>query len=274
MSPTWSDVDPEPTPRISAIGWMRIVLKGVPLATVLFGGLLIHLLVRLVEQPFFGIRRPWTPWITQGVCIASLWIIRLRRHVEGTRMKHPGAVVANHASWLDIFVLNAGKRIYFVSKSEVSGWPVIGWLARAVGTVFIVRDPRQAKSQQHMIEERLKLGHKLLFFPEGTSSDGVRVLEFKSTLFAAFLRDDLKSEMWLQPVTIRYHAPKGMPSKFYGWWGEMNFAGHLLKVLATGQDGSVRVVYHEPHRTAGFPDRKALARACEADVRRAFGAAS
>jgi lyso-ornithine lipid O-acyltransferase len=97
-------------------------------------------------------------------------------------MQHKGALVANHASWLDIFTLNACDRIYFVSKSEVAGWPGIGWLARATGTVFINRQGREAQMQKLLFEARLRAGHRLLFFPEGTSTDGQRVLDFKSTL--------------------------------------------------------------------------------------------
>ena len=99
----------------------------------------------------------------------------------------PSTVVANHASWLDIFALNAPQRIYFVSKDEVRDWPGIGWLARATGTVFIARKSREAGVQARLFETRMAAGHRLLFFPEGTSTDGRRVLPFKTTLFAAFL---------------------------------------------------------------------------------------
>ena len=67
-------------------------------------------------------------------------------------MTAPGAIVANHSSWLDIFALNAAQRVYFVAKSEVAGWPGIGWLARATGTVFIARKGTEAKKQQEIFE--------------------------------------------------------------------------------------------------------------------------
>ena len=113
-------------------------------------------------------------------------ILGIRLQVTGRPMAERGAVVANHASWLDIFVLNAVSRVYFVSKAEVAGWAGIGWLARATGTVFIARKGTEAKEQQALFEARLRAGHRLLFFPEGTSTDSLRVLPFKSTLFAAF----------------------------------------------------------------------------------------
>jgi lyso-ornithine lipid O-acyltransferase len=144
-------------------------------------------------------------------------------------MRERGAVVANHSSWMDIFALNARKRVYFVSKAEVARWPGIGWLARATGTVFINRDPKEARAQQTVFEARLKAGHKLLFFPEGTSTDGQRILPFKSTLFGAFFAPDLRDILWVQPVTVIYTAPPGEDPRFYAWWGDMSFGGHLLK---------------------------------------------
>jgi 1-acyl-sn-glycerol-3-phosphate acyltransferase len=83
--------------------------------------------------------------------------------------------VANHAGWLDIFTLNAVQRVYFVSKSEVAAWAGVGVLARVTGTVFIDRQARQAAEQARMLQDRLAAGHRLLFFPEGTSSDARRV---------------------------------------------------------------------------------------------------
>jgi 1-acyl-sn-glycerol-3-phosphate acyltransferase len=176
-------------------------------------------------------------------------------------------VVANHVSWLDIFALNARKRVYFVSKSEVAGWPGIGWLARATGTVFIERNPARAREQTEVFEARLFAGHKLLFFPEGTSTDGLRVLPFKTTLFQAFFTDHLRDRMYVQPVSVIYSAPPGEASRFYGWWGDMEFGSHLVKTLAVRRQGAVRLVYHLPLRVADFPDRKSLAAQCEEAVR-------
>lgn len=182
-------------------------------------------------------------------------------------MKGRGAVVCNHASWLDIFSLNAAKRIYFVSKSEVAGWPGIGWLARATGTVFIERNPTRAREQTRVFEDRLLAGHKLLFFPEGTSTDGLQVIPFKTTLFQAFFAPNLVQEIAIQPVSLIYKAPRGKDPRFYGWWGDMSFGTHLLSTLAPARQGSVTVIYHTPLQVADFSERKALAMACEKAVR-------
>ncbi|KPA22573.1 2-acyl-glycerophospho-ethanolamine acyltransferase [Shimia sp. SK013] len=251
-------------------GWIRVILRGVPLGILVFGCLMLLLLVRMFEAPMYGLRRPWTPYITRFVCRAAFRILGIGFSSKGTPMTLRGAVVANHSSWLDIFTLNARKNVYFVSKAEVAKWPGIGWLARATGTVFINRDRREAAAQKRVFEDRLLAGHKLLFFPEGTSTDGQRVLPFKSTLFAAFFDARLHDEMHIQPVTVRYIAPKGEDARFYGWWGDMGFGPHLLVTLGARRQGHVVVVYHEELRVADFDSRKALAEAAEQKVRGAL----
>ena len=270
MAVRWDPgLEPAPVP-IGPAGWLRAALRGSALVAVTFGGLGLLLALRLVERPLWGAHRPWTPHITQAVCRLAFIVLGIRRKVRGSQMRQHGAVVSNHGSWLDIFALNASKRVYFVSKSEVASWPAIGWLARATGTVFINRRASEALKQRQAFARRLRAGHKLLFFPEGTSTDGLRILPFKSTLFAAFFEDGLREELWIQPVTASYRAPPGADPRFYGWWGEMAFGPHLLQVLAAPRQGTVELVYHAPLRVADFPDRKALARACEQAVRAGF----
>lgn len=267
MTAVWT---PPPEPEVQPLSladWLRLVMRGSILGTITFGGLALMLLLRLIERPLFGLHRPVTPYLTQAVCRMAFVILGMGYITRGKRMEERGAVVCNHVSWLDIFALNARKRIYFVSKSEVAGWPGIGWLARATGTVFINRNPSDARRQQVLFEQRLLAGHKLLFFPEGTSTDGTLVLPFKSTLFQAFFSDDLKHRTSIQPVTLIYHAPEGEDSRFYGWWGEMGFAPHLVKVLAARRNGSVELLYHPPVRVDTFPNRKSLATYVEDVVR-------
>jgi len=270
MKPTWQSDDKAAPLAISPLGWLRVIWRGGLLGLVTFGGLIVLAAVRLIERPVWNQHRPWTPFITQFVCRMALIIIGIPFHASGTLMHEAGGVVVNHASWLDIFVLNARKRIYFVSKSEVAGWPAIGWLARATGTVFINRNGRDARIQRDLLLKRLSVGHKLLFFPEGTSTDSRHIIPFKSTLFAAFFTSDLHQDLFIQPVTVIYRAPKGEDARFYGWWGDMEFAAHLLKVLAARRQGAVEVIYHAPLKVGDFADRKSLARACEKVVRSGF----
>lgn len=267
MKPLWdSDVPPEPY-HITPAGWLRVLVRGSAMVLVVFGGLIILLLMRLIERPLWGDHRPVTPFITQFVCRATFVILGMQHKTTGQQMSQKGAIVANHSTWLDIFALNARKRIYFVAKSEVASWQGIGWLARATGTVFIRRHARDAKLQKTVFETRLRVGHKLLFFPEGTSTDGTCILSFKSTLFAAFFTKELVDILWIQPVTVIYTAPKGQPGRFYGWWGEMDFGSHFLKLLAVRRQGRVEIVYHTPLKISDFENRKLLAKACEDCVR-------
>ena len=264
---TWTSDDLPPSHRITAAGWARVVLRGAAVAVLTFGGLALLLLVRLVERPLFGEGRPVTPFITQFVCRSAFGLMGIRYRTVGQPMPGQGAVVANHSSWLDIFALNAAQRIYFVSKAEVARWPGIGWLARATGTVFIARDRTQATAQIEVFRRRLGHGHRLLFFPEGTSTDGLQVLPFKPTLFAAFFDDALRDSLSIQPVSVIYTAPDGADARHYGWWGEMDFASHLLATLAQSPQGGVTVVYHDPVNVSAFANRKALAAHLEQTVR-------
>lgn len=270
---TWESEEGYPVqPDLSGMGLLRAILRGVPLAFLVFGCLAMLLLLRLIERPLFGLQRPWTPYITQFVCRNAFRLLGIGFSTVGTPIRGQGAVVANHASWLDIFALNAPQQVYFVSKAEVANWPGIGWLARATGTLFIRRDRREARAHKKLFEDLLLAGHQLLFFPEGTSSDSLRVLPFKTTLFEAFFDPRLHDEMVIQPVTVHYIAPKGAEARFYGWWGDMDFGPHLLSTLAAPRQGRVEVMYHTPLKVADFANRKALARAAEDQIRKGLEA--
>ena len=267
MSKAWDpDITPHAT-RLGLVGWIYFSARVLALGGLVFGGLGVLALVRLAERPLFGHHRPLTPHITQFVCRGAFLIIGVQHRTEGEIMTGPGAVVANHTGWLDIFALNARKRIYFVSKDEVAGWPGIGLLARATGTLFIRRNQREARAHVETFVERLSLGHKLLFFPEGTSTDGRRVLPFKPTLFAAFFADGLRETLAIQPVSVIYRAAPGADPRQYGWWGDMDFAPHFVGTLGARKQGSVTICYHPPVQVRDFADRKSLASALEDRVR-------
>ena len=265
--PSWrGDGPPMAMPRITPAGWLRVALRGGGMILWLAFGVLVLLLMRLPERLLAGPRRPVTgPWV-QAVCRLCLAILGLRWRRVGQPMRGPGAVVANHSSWLDILTLNAALPVFFVSKAEVAGWPGINILTRVTDTHFVRRDPRLAAAQAAEFAARTRAGHRLLFFPEGTSTDGRRVLPFKPTLFQAFLDPALPAGLAVQPVTAAYHAPAGRDPRFYGWWGDMGLGPHLLAVLAQAPQGSVVVTLHPPVAVAGR-DRKTLARDCEAAVR-------
>ncbi len=266
---TWRGRAPSAEGAVPVPGRLLAALRLGPLAVWIFGLLALHGVVRLVERPFCGTGRPVTPWITVVACRGALAIMGIRWRATGAGMRGPGAVVANHGTWIDIFALNAAGPLCFVSKSDVAGWPGIGLLARATGTVFVNRAPREAGAQRGLLQRRLAAGHRLLFFPEGTSSDTLRVLPFKSTLFGSFFSAGGGHDIAVQPVTVIYHPPEGAPADFFGWWGDMGFGADLVKHLASRRGGAVEVRRHPPLRAADFPDRKALARTAEAVIRAA-----
>ena len=120
-SPTWIGSDdylPQRQPK--GMDWVRIARRGIPGVLVIAVCLILLLLVRLIERPLFGQRRPVTPFITCFVCRSVIWLIGFQYEVKGQPMEHPGAVVANHASWLDIFTLNAPQSRFTLCPNQKS----------------------------------------------------------------------------------------------------------------------------------------------------------
>lgn len=255
-------------PKTKMIHWPRIALRIAILAVGSFIIMTLYMLFIVIEKIL--------PRLHFTATLASLWgrlglfATGLKLEVVGKHMKHGGALVANHCSWLDIFTFHGAARISFVSKSEVRSWPVIGFMARVTGTLFIERRARLAKAHQQALLERLDKGDQLCFFPEGTSTDSRRILEFKSTLFSVFHTKELIDHVWVQPATATYFAPDGQEEDFYGWYGKMGFAEHILAVMAYSKGGRVRVTLHEPVKASDFATRKDLARYCEKVVRAGF----
>ncbi len=175
----------------------------------------------------------------------------------------PTLFVANHSSYLDITVLAATVEGGFVSKAEVARWPVFGWLAKLQRSVFVERADRAgAARQRDEIRKRLDDGDNLILFPEGTSSDGIHLLPFKSTLFAA-AEDE---RVLVQPVSVVYQRLDGIPlgrfhRPFFAWYGDMTMGPHLWKALGMGQL-TVVMLFHEPVKLKDFGSRKALAEHC------------
>lgn len=255
---TWNDVEPPDLPAASrtnkVIGAVRVALlvlvTAISLGLFLTGRFLRGVLGRIVTF-HFGAARYWS-----RIC---LWILGIRLDVRGTPISS-GALLANHCSWIDILALRANCLIYFVSKAEVAKWPGVGFITRVTGTIFIERKRSEAKRQEQMLRERIAHDQLLCFFPEGTSTDGQRVLPFKSSLFSAFFRDGQGTDIQLQPVSLRYLPAEGadLPREFYGWWGGMGFESHIWDVATRSFGGRVEVVFHDPVRASDFSDRKEL----------------
>jgi 1-acyl-sn-glycerol-3-phosphate acyltransferase len=217
-------------------------------------------------------------WLLRGRApprIVRLWhrgccrIAGLQVRVRGApAARGPTLFVANHVSYLDIVVLGSLVDATFVAKSEVAAWPLIGLLARIGRTVFIQRRAAYCAGQCDALAARLEAGQSLILFAEGTSSDGGRVLPFKSSLFAAVERSSPSPAVRVQPVTIAYVRLKGgLPIDYalrslYAWYGDMRLAPHLWAAL--GLPGAViEVRFHSPLSAAEFRSRKTLAQRAE-----------
>ncbi len=180
----------------------------------------------------------------------------------------PTLFACNHISYLDITVLGALIPAGFVAKSEVANWPLIGLLARLQRCVFVERRSGRAAAQRDEMAERLAAGDSLILFPEGTSSDGNRLLPFKSALFAVAEQRVNGAALTVQPVSIAYSKLGGLPltrplRPFLAWYGDMELIGHLWTVLGLGRV-TVVVEFHPPVAIEQFGSRKALAAHCQA----------
>lgn len=187
--------------------------------------------------------------------------------VRGQRSRaHPTLFVANHSSYLDITVLGSLIKGSFVAKTEVAGWPLFGLLAKLQETVFVDRQRRTVGTQRADMKSRLEARDNLILFPEGTSSDGNRILPFKTALFAvASVRVDGKP-LSVQPVSVTATELDGIPMgrglrPLYAWYGDMDMAPHLWNAVKQSRM-TVAVEFHEPVTVEQFGSRKALADHC------------
>lgn len=242
------------------------MLGGLTLAMAPLGWLMLSL----------RLRRPLTGWVRlwwRGV--ARLCGLRIHQTGACADTGRPVLFVANHAGYLDVVVLGALLPACFVAKAEVSGWPVFGWLSGLARTVFVQRDPTRSAVQRDELSARLAAGDSLILFPEGTSSDGNRVLPFKSSLFAIAGHD--QGRLPVQPVSIAYTRLDGMAvghawRPFFAWYGAMALAPHLWWFLGLGKVG-VELCFHPPLTLAEHASRKALAAHCHRVVARGVGQA-
>ncbi len=146
--------------------------------------------------------------------------------VRGELPPRPALWLSNQVSWVDIAVLGALCPLSFLSKAEVAGWPLAGWLARRAGTLFIERGNADTGTLAQQIAGYLQQDAHLLIFPEGTSSDGSSVLRFHPRLLAAAQA----SGMPLQPVALRYRRA-GLRDELAPFIGDDELAQHLLRLL-------------------------------------------
>jgi len=215
--------------------------------------------------------RDWLPiQYARGLCR----LMGIRIETFGRPYRERGVLLAaNHTSYFDMPVLAAVIPVSFVAKSEVAKWPFFGLLSKLARTVFVERERRsKAGEQRDRIRERLEEGGTIVLFPEGTSSDGNRVLNFKSSLLGSAEAmvtgpDGQKRRVVVQPVSVAYTRLHGVPMgrelrPFFAWYGDMDLVPHLWEAFCLGPI-DVMVHYHPPMTVDQFPSRKELAAECE-----------
>lgn len=178
-------------------------------------------------------------------------------------------VVANHVSWLDIYLLNSVRPLRFVSKSEVRSWPVVGWLAEKTGTLFLERAKRRDAARiNDVVSAALSHGDCVAFFPEGTTSDGTHLRPF----LAPLLQPAIDAGATLQPVALRYHLPDGSIDPAPAYFGDMSLRESLARVLARRRI-LAEITFLEPIACVG-QNRRELAKQAEAAISSALNLAA
>jgi 1-acyl-sn-glycerol-3-phosphate acyltransferase len=206
------------------LGSLRLVLRASFLAVHMLGGIITELLLVLCMGP---------RWFDRNF---GRWIVRkwmqVLNHILGLDIEQCGQpaaslMAANHVSWLDVMAINALTETRFLSKADVKHWPVIGVLVTLCGTLYLERGSLSSlRRLNHSLEELLARQRSIVIYPEGTTTDGSKVLPFHGGLFQAALNRQAR----VQPVAIRYHE-NGELDQEAPYIGDDVFFPHLLRIL-------------------------------------------
>ena len=236
----------------------------------IFLRLIIFLLFTLVLLPF---QLVIVFLIKKNTYIIPYFFHNLCRRIFGIKIKICGKVsgnfpvlfISNHASYLDILILGSLFKTSFVAKKEVAKWPLFGILAKLQNTIFVDRKISSLKSQENQIIEHLNKKNNLVIFPEGTSSDGNKVLPFKSSLFNIF-EENLESKIFVQTITIVYKKINGIylnriDRKDITWHSNMDFVPNIFNILKKFSI-EVEVIFNDEFSPSKEYDRKKIALQC------------
>jgi 1-acyl-sn-glycerol-3-phosphate acyltransferase len=244
-------------PRSGTRAFLRLAAL-IALAVMMFIPVLMLYLMRLERVRAFVVR----------------FFYDMARRISGVRLQvegelsglRPLMLVANHSSYLDVFVLGSLLPISFTPKLEIRSWPVIGFFCVLADCVFIERRPADMQRAQAEMEEKLRAGKVLVLFPEGTTGDGYHVKPFKSGFLSLVEAHDLP----LQPVVIAYTHIGSVPLSAatrdqVAWIGEASFVTHFMRLLRFPYI-QVTARFFDVERRDDHDDRKALAKSCEATI--------
>lgn len=255
-----------------ATAWLRlgVAVAAMALATL---ALLAPMLLAL------RFNKPLAAKISRAWHRSALKIIGVRVIVSGEAPRgRPLLFVANHVSWSDILVLGSVVEGSFIARADMEKWPLIGQLARLQRTVFVDRSRKgESARQAETIAQRLAEGDAMVLFAEGTTGDGVRLMPFKSTLFAAVhsaLGKVDVGELTVQPVALAYTRLHGMPlGRFHqaraAWPGTVALWPHIFQFVADGAYDA-EVVFCPPCSFTKDTGRKEMAGITRKAIRTAF----
>jgi len=196
-------------------------------------------------------------------------IFSMRVTVEGEMSQEkPTLFLSNHISYLDIFVLGAKLPGYFIAKSEVAGWPILGQLAKMQNTLFFERKGNKIRSQLGIMSSHFNQAKNLILFPEGTSTEGEHVEPFKSSLLQSV--EQVNKGVTIQPVTVAYTHYDGMlmdksTRDQYAWYAKMPFGSHFFNALGL-YNSQVKIIFHPTVKLSDFETRKGCAMHCWKEV--------
>lgn len=236
----------------------------------IFLRLIIFLLLTLALLPFqfiivFFIKNYAyiIPYFYHKICL-RIFGIKIKTFGK-VSINFPILLISNHASYLDIIILGSLFKTSFIAKKEISKWPLLGILAKLQNTIFIDRRVSSLKNQENQIIKHLNEKKNLVIFPEGTSSDGNRVLPFKSSLFNIFEKN-LNSKILVQTITIVYKKINGIAMnrierKNITWHSNMDLIPNIFNVLKK-LSIEVEIIFNDEFLPSKEYDRKKLALHC------------
>lgn len=239
----------------SPLRTLRLVFR--LLAFALWTGLIyVYCVVGVALATPFG---AWRRWRNHAIHVWS-WLlvhsISVRIETSGVVPRGGCLIVSNHLSYLDVIVLGAICPTSFVAKAEVRNWPVMGWITRTIGIVFVSREDRRSlPAVAARMATELEHGSSVVFFPEGTTTDGSQILPFKPSLLAPAAEGRLP----VAHVTIHYRTPDDeRPAReAVCWWGDMSFFTHFIGLMKLSR---VRAIVRFGDEQIVDGDRKVLAR--------------
>ncbi|WP_296657638.1 1-acyl-sn-glycerol-3-phosphate acyltransferase [Paraburkholderia sp.] len=186
--------------------------------------------------------------------------MKLVVHNDAARIDAGALVVSNHISWIDIYVINAWRPTPFVSKAEIRNWPLIGWFAKNLDTVFVEREKRSdARRIMHELAARLERGELMCVFPEGTTSDGGALKPFHTNMFQAAV----SAGRPVQPLCIFYEDAQGRQSLAPAYIDDVSLKASLDAIL---NDGPLTAHVYVGEAIPPQDDRRKLAAQAEAAV--------